>query len=280
MPKPFVFVLMPLDESFEDAYKLGIKAAATAAGTYCERIDEQIFEESILDRIYNQITKADLIIADMTGRNPNVFYEVGYAHALGKSVILLTQVADDIPFDLQHYTHIVYGAKISKLKEELENRIRWHVQNPSTVMQPNIEVLEFYMAGTKIVQGARVEIRDISRGRLNKRELIFNLDVHNPTERLISSSGTRFALVFPENFINSGGSGIIRPDGRVLFNLHSVPELLPGAWDTLPFNCYADKEELQSEKGKRYDCELWRYSELGCSKTSFTFMIGCNIKDE
>src|SRR5215212_3193860 len=105
-PKPFVFVLMPFDEAFDDIYQVGIKPACQSAGAYCERIDEQIFQESILERIYNQIAKADLIVADMTGRNANVFYETGYAHALGKKVLLLTQKAEDIPFDLKHYPHI------------------------------------------------------------------------------------------------------------------------------------------------------------------------------
>jgi hypothetical protein len=60
-PKPFVFVLMPFSEEFSDVYKLGIKAACRAAGAYCERVDEQVFEEaSIVERIYNQIDKADM----------------------------------------------------------------------------------------------------------------------------------------------------------------------------------------------------------------------------
>ena len=84
-PKPFVFVLMPFASEFDDVYKLAIRPAADAAGAYCERIDEQIFADNILARLYNQIAKADLLVADMTGRNANVFYEVGYAHALGKT---------------------------------------------------------------------------------------------------------------------------------------------------------------------------------------------------
>lgn len=106
-PKPFCFVLMPFSEAFDDVYRLGIKDACASAGAYCERVDEQIFHERILDRVYNQIAKADLVIADMTNRNANVFYEVGYAHALGKLTILLTQNADDIPFDLKHFPHII-----------------------------------------------------------------------------------------------------------------------------------------------------------------------------
>jgi len=67
----------------------------------------------------------------MTGRNPNVFYEVGYAHALGKTVILLTRNTDDIPFDLKHYPHIIYGGSIAGLKDDLGKRIAYHLANPT-----------------------------------------------------------------------------------------------------------------------------------------------------
>jgi len=129
-PKPFVFVLMPFNEDFDDIYKLGIKEAAKEVGAYAERVDEQIFNEGILERIFNQISKADVIVADMTGRNPNVFYEVGYAHALGKIVLLLTQKADDIPFDLKHKQHIIYGnngSKIQSLRSELNPKLIWAI---------------------------------------------------------------------------------------------------------------------------------------------------------
>lgn len=116
----FAFVLMPFSNSFDDTYKLGIKAAASECGIVVERVDEQIFHnQQILDRIYNQIDVADFIIADMSERNPNVFYEVGYAHARQKPCILLTKEAGDIPFDLKHRRHIIYEGSISKLKHAL-----------------------------------------------------------------------------------------------------------------------------------------------------------------
>jgi nucleoside 2-deoxyribosyltransferase len=63
----------------------------------------EALKRKVLERVYNQIAKADIIVAEMTGRNANVFYETGYAHALNKRVVLLTQNANDIPFDLKHY---------------------------------------------------------------------------------------------------------------------------------------------------------------------------------
>jgi hypothetical protein len=83
--KPFVFVLMPFSDEFDDVYRSGIRPACETAGVHCERVDDQKFDETILERIYNQIQSAKIIVADMTGCNPNVFYEVGYAHPPQKS---------------------------------------------------------------------------------------------------------------------------------------------------------------------------------------------------
>ncbi|AKH77539.1 nucleoside 2-deoxyribosyltransferase domain protein [Leptospira interrogans str. 2003000735] len=94
----FAFVLMPFSDEFDDVYRLGIKEVANSLNITAERVDEQKFKEGILERIYRQIEMADIVIADMSGRNPNVFYEVGYAHAKEKMCILLTNNFEDIPF--------------------------------------------------------------------------------------------------------------------------------------------------------------------------------------
>ena len=135
--KPFAFVLMPFSEKYKDVYEVGIKLACKDAGAICERVDEQIFSENILEHTYEQIRRADIIIAEMTGRNANVFYETGYAHGLGKGVILLTQSADDIPFDLRPYQHIVYNGSISTLKNELERRVRLYLERQSELAGAN-----------------------------------------------------------------------------------------------------------------------------------------------
>ena len=123
--KPFAFVLMPFDAEFADVYSLGIKDTVEQSGMFAERVDEQVFHsEGILERIYNQIEVADFIIADMTGRNANVFYEVGYAHAKNKQCVLLTRNAQDIPFDLKHHRHIVYSS-VSELKQRLRLDIEY-----------------------------------------------------------------------------------------------------------------------------------------------------------
>lgn len=126
----FVLVLMPFEESFKEVYASGIRPACQLAGALCERVDEMIFTHNILTQIYQKISEADLIVAEMIGRNPNVFYEAGYAHALKKQVIFLTQMEEDIPFNLKHYQHIVYGKEINKLKNELFRKVSWVIQHP------------------------------------------------------------------------------------------------------------------------------------------------------
>ena len=110
---------MPFDNTFGDIYEFGIRLPLEESGILGQRVDEQVFHrESIVERIYSQIEVADVIIADMTGKNPNVFYEVGYAHAREKLCLLLTSNASDIPFDLKHHRHIVYDS-VADLKKKL-----------------------------------------------------------------------------------------------------------------------------------------------------------------
>jgi hypothetical protein len=92
-----------------------------------ERGDDVFGSNVIMDDITKSIRRARLIIADLTGRNPNVFYEVGIAHALNKQVLLMTQSIDDVPFDLRHRRALVYeysprGCK--KLEKDLYENLQ------------------------------------------------------------------------------------------------------------------------------------------------------------
>ena len=90
MSKYKAFVIMPFGSDFNDVYKLGIKATAKECDVDAKRLDDDFFDTNMVEEIYKKINDADFIIADMTGRNPNVFYEVGYADAKNKLILLLT----------------------------------------------------------------------------------------------------------------------------------------------------------------------------------------------
>ena len=123
MKKSKVFALMPFANKYNDVYRLGIKEPLEKMGLICERADEIQFSGDILNQIIVSINKADLIVADMTGNNPNVFYEVGYAHALKKETILITEDSENIFFDLHGINHVVYGRSIIKLRNNLVKRV-------------------------------------------------------------------------------------------------------------------------------------------------------------
>lgn len=124
MSKYKAFVIMPFGSDFNDVYKLGIKATAKECDVDAKRLDDDFFDTNMVEEIYKKINDADFIIADMTGRNPNVFYEVGYADAKNKLILLLTQNVNDIPFDFKQRLHIEYS-DVSSLKEKLKNKIEW-----------------------------------------------------------------------------------------------------------------------------------------------------------
>jgi hypothetical protein len=228
---------MPFDPGFDDVYKLGIKPACQKAGAYCERVDEQIFTESILDRVYNQIAKADLIVADVTGRNPNVFYEVGYAHALGQRVILLTRQADDIPFDLKVYPHIIYEGRIAHLKAQLGRKVRRLLSQPRTALVDLSTALHFYVDDQRIVDGAQIRLReDQYRGTTDRIAWPLNLHLHNPTDRLIDATGFSVGFLLPAGS-SQGGSAlreIVLPDKRCLLFCFDLGMILTEEWKLQP----------------------------------------------
>lgn len=105
---PRVFVAMPFAPELDDVYHLGIRETVQHAGGACERADEIQHTGGILEKIYASIRGATVVIAEVSYPNPNVFYEVGFAHALAKPVVLLTRDVSSSPFDLRGYNHIVY----------------------------------------------------------------------------------------------------------------------------------------------------------------------------
>lgn len=235
--KKFVFVLMPFDELFNDIYSYGIKQTCIELDAYCERVDEQIFNERILDRIYNQIAKADIIIADMTSRNANVFYEVGFAHGIGKNVILLTKNSEDIPFDLKHFPHIIYDGKIKELSTQLKKKLDWFLK------EDNIEVLQdidfnfdFLIDGNKIVENTVLDISEIGLIQYpNSHNL--KIDIYNNSPRIYK---TKFSIGFElSNDYESmfGNLEKIKPSKEsVLYVSKEISSIYPNAFKSVDFD--------------------------------------------
>jgi hypothetical protein len=122
-----VFVLMPYQKPFTDIYDQNIKKVCDELGISCSVALEFKRSKAIMQEIWESIYAANVIIADCTGKNPNVFYELGIAHTLGKEVIIITQNADDVSFDIRHLRYIPYentGDGIKRFESVLKDYIR------------------------------------------------------------------------------------------------------------------------------------------------------------
>ena len=120
------FVLMPFAEEHRPVYDDHIKKVAEQCGLHCVRADEVFGPGQMMEQIWELMNRAGLLIADVTGKNPNVFYELGVAHTLGKPVILITRAEEDVPFDLRHFRYILYEYTprgCQRLEEALSNAI-------------------------------------------------------------------------------------------------------------------------------------------------------------
>ena len=102
------FVLMPFRSNFNRLHHGHIKPVLEKAGFEVLRADDIYTPSVIIEDIWEYINKARFIVADVTGRNPNVFYELGISHTLGKETVILTQNDNDVPFDLRHRRYFKY----------------------------------------------------------------------------------------------------------------------------------------------------------------------------
>ena len=128
--KPIVFVITPFGEDYIALYD-------ELKGTYENEFEftnggDLDNQQNILQDIVEGIYRADVVIADLTGLNPNVFYELGLAHALNKKVIIITQDLSELPFDIRSYRANEYSLqfnKLPKLKEELTKLLNGAIDN-------------------------------------------------------------------------------------------------------------------------------------------------------
>jgi|GEM_PF-227544 len=194
---PKVFVIIPFDENFLALYDelkrfFHGKFEFANAGD----LDNQ---QNVLKDIVEGICQASVIIADLTGLNANVFYELGLAHAMNKKVIIITQDIGELPFDIKSYRANEYSLqfnKLPKLMTELEKLLLGAVDdsvkygNPVSDYKP-----DFYSARKNLTQttGSNVsaEINDISGIVLLEEEhesekgfLDFIADIEENTEKM------------------------------------------------------------------------------------------------
>jgi hypothetical protein len=119
------FCLMPFQEIFFRVYEEGVVPAAHAAGLRTVHAGQIFDNREIMEDIWESICSARIIVADVSDRNPNVFYELGICHTLGKEVVIITQDASDVPFDIRHRRFIKYSAdSMATLRAQLQQTVQ------------------------------------------------------------------------------------------------------------------------------------------------------------
>ncbi|MFZ5720200.1 MAG: hypothetical protein ACOY5Y_12155 [Pseudomonadota bacterium] len=120
-----VAVMMPFSAEFDPVY-MAIKKACADVAVSCLRVDDIWEHSTVIQDVFSLIFRSSVVVCDFTGRNPNVFYEAGIAHTLGKHVIPLSQSAGDVPFDVSHHRYLKYlnnGEGRAKLTTALADRL-------------------------------------------------------------------------------------------------------------------------------------------------------------
>lgn len=114
-PDPLlVAVMMPFDSAFDPVYEY-IRSAVEGLGLVCQRADDIWISDHVMDDVIRLLWSARVVIADLTCKNPNVLYEAGIAHSLGRDTVQIAQSALDIPFDLRALRSVEYTPTLEGL---------------------------------------------------------------------------------------------------------------------------------------------------------------------
>ncbi len=130
-----VAVLLPTGKLFDLVYSEAITPTATELKKNINRLDILFIEERVRVALIEGLKNAELVIADLTGKNPNVMYGVGVADALGKKVLFLVQHLDDFPFANEVPSVIVYAGDRQFLKGELAAYFKEERKSPESTVR-------------------------------------------------------------------------------------------------------------------------------------------------
>ena len=120
-----ISVMMPFEMEFSATYE-AIKNASSHACLRCIRADDIWDHSTVIQDVFSLIFRSFIVVCDFSGKNPNVLYEAGIAHTLGRHVVPITQFEGDVPFDLRHHRFLKYlnnDEGLAKLTSDLAKRL-------------------------------------------------------------------------------------------------------------------------------------------------------------
>ena len=183
---------MPFSEERKEVYTYGIKPACESAGFQPVRVDELKGPFNINRKIIEHLFSSDAIVAELTDKNPNVFYEMGVAHAIGNKTVMIVQSTKELPFDIRNYRCIEFKQTVDGLKKLEQDIIdslltidewRKNATNPVQDFKPNdsyipnhlFEDLQKQLQAKEALLKKRVpksELRALQKELLEKEKLL------------------------------------------------------------------------------------------------------------
>lgn len=164
------FVLMPFGDPVGGYYEAIYKPAIEAAGLSPGRADDLLASTAIIGDIWRGISEAAVVLADLSGMNPNVFYELGLAHAAQKPAVLTTSNLEDVPFDLRHLRVLTYDVAQATWAQDLHHDVAQALSD--TISAPIENVLPAFLGRQPSFVGdqeARVQQLESGLAALGKK---------------------------------------------------------------------------------------------------------------
>jgi hypothetical protein len=174
MENKIFFVMMPFGGDFEDYYKEIYHSAIEECDLLPRRADSIYRPSPILHDIWSFVNDSALVIADITGRNPNVMYELGLAHAIAKPAIIISNNIEDVPFDLRALRILLYNTNkpnwATELKKAIVNSIKEIINSPSDAVLPTF---------LNVTSSKQEEVSEVKKDLIEIKQYLYRLNLED-----------------------------------------------------------------------------------------------------
>lgn len=166
------FVMMPFGQPFDDYYTEIYEKAIEESGFKAKRADSLFRPTPIIRDIWEYINHSKILIADITGLNSNVMYELGLAHAITKPVIIISDSIENVPFDLRYLRILIYNSKkpnwAENLKQKIKNSISEILESPEDSILSAFLDIKSKIKKTDEISAELIEIKQLIRSQLSE----------------------------------------------------------------------------------------------------------------
>lgn len=217
-----VFMLSPFGEPFDSYFSAILKPGLSRHGHTLTRADESHSPGVIIQSIFQSILDADIVIADMTRSNANVFYELGIAHSYGRQVILVAQSTSDLPFDVRHMRCIPYQPGTEGWETRYVSELVQAITDATLTDCQGVALLSSRLFSGKYLRKFK-EVINVAERMLAEAESYFFVTRTSPNEAILPHESRYFQIT--EQRIKGLDSHAPVPNYRRLVHLNSRDSL-------------------------------------------------------